>query len=465
MFRRSYIFILCFALMAGLWAVSAAALAAAQHGYAPEAELPSGAREAAEGFGLEIETVLGGRLVWRQDYDAGSGALSSSSHWSFRNVPVFLGHTSPVVGFDFTAGPVFGGSFDAEPEDAASRRLADYLEEAWDGSEYFETEIDLSDFAERYDPEISFGNITDRDGRGIRSPYGDKFSVEVPEGSYYRAVVFGGGEWYISPHSGSGRCSAASSSVFTPEGSLFFTADVTNSAGERADGSSLPGGGWGVWSIPCEAEDAEKLAGVDRWWLTEDFRAVCDETALENVFLLPEGCGDFEILLSYDGTRLFVISAEGGALALRVLSAADGALMQSLTLFTAADLGEMGVEPDFDEFPLRHYSREGCEIFTLGDRAAAAVELSGGEYALAAAFAVPVPEGWGAGDSLAGLACSGGRMAALYSSGYGRLDMSVFDGGGELFRETVSHPLLEAAGFATGLYCFYDITADSEVRS
>ena len=43
--------------------------------------------------------------------------------------------------------------------------------------------------------------------------------------------------------------------------------------------------------------------------------------------------------------------------------------------------------------------------------------------------------------------------------------MSVFDGGGELFRETVSHPLLEAAGFATGLYCFYDITADSEVRS
>ena len=98
--------------------------------------------------------------------------------------------------------------------------------------------------------------------------------------------------------------------------------------------------------------------------------------------------------------------------------------MQSLTLFTAAELGEMGVEPDFDELPLRHYSREGCEIFTLGDRAAAAVELSGGEYALAAAFAVPVPEGWGAGDSLAGLACSGGRMAALYSSGYGRLDMS-----------------------------------------
>ena len=465
MFRRSYIFILCFALMAGLWAVSTAALAAAQHGYAPEAELPSGEREAAEGFGLEIETVLGGRLVWRQDYDAGSGALSSSSRWSFREVPISHGRSYPVVGLDFTAGFAFGGSFDVEPEDAVSRRLADYLEEAWDGSEYFETEIDLSDFAERYDPEISFGNITDRDGRGIRSPYGDKFSVEVPEGSYYRAVVFGGGEWYISPHSGSGRCSAASSSVFTPEGSLFFTADVTNSAGERADGSSLPGGGWGVWRIPCEAEDAEKLAGVDRWWLTESFHAVCDETALENVFLLPEGCGDFEILLSYDGTRLFVISAEGGALALRVLSAADGALMQSLTLFTAAELGEMGVEPDFDEFPLRHYSRESCEIFTLGDRAAAAVELSGGEYALAAAFAVPVPEGWGAGDSLAGLACSGGRMAALYSNGYGRLDMSVFDGGGELFRETVFHPLLEAAGFATGLYCFYDITADSEVRS
>ena len=101
MFRRSYIFILCFALMAGLWAVFTAALAAAQHGYAPETELSSGEREAAEGFGLEIETVLGGRLVWRQDYDAGSGALSSSSRWSLREVPISHGRSYPIVGLGF----------------------------------------------------------------------------------------------------------------------------------------------------------------------------------------------------------------------------------------------------------------------------------------------------------------------------------------------------------------------------
>ena len=445
--RQTCIFISAAVLaLAFLIAAQAYLSAEAESALAYGGEAVYGERADARGVSVERVSALRDHLVWTLSRDAGSGTSSARSRWELRARDPFdpwPGQPSVHVGLGVTTGPLSGNDSPGEPWEL---ELLGDARAAYDGSDGFEMTVDLSDYLDTYDVSVNLRNMDDPDGAMLEldDPFGGRFDVAVPDEMLYSVRVSRSDEGLriaLYPLSATG-----SSCVFTPEGYIYFTFAVTNDSGAHPDASGLPGGGWGVWRMPCTA-DADTVAGGGRWWTEGSFRATAEPGALENVCLLPEGWEDVKLELSHDGTRVLVYTVEEGAVRLTVLDAATGGVVQRLEVFSAGFLSETGVEAGPGGY-LQTFSGEDYAVCVLGGRAAAALAYEDGEYALRFT-ADTLPDG--EHDGAAGLdyAFDGIRLAAVYSLGDGLQGLYLYDAGGLIYSERLSVPMYDRFGYDT----------------
>ena len=159
--------------------------------------------------------------------------------------------------------------------------------------------------------------------------------------------------------------------------------------GEPLDGSSLPGGSWGVWRIPCEVTGSDS---GERWWAGR-VRLSANLDAVELVSPIGTGVDAVKLCLSYDGTKLLLLTAESGTLYLTVIDTATGENLQRLALAQEEELcPDGGLAQAVQRFV--QYSGAGSEVLLTEGRALV-LAGQGGEYSLAMSAgltALPVPE-------------------------------------------------------------------------
>ena len=179
------------------------------------------------------------------------------------------------------------------------------------------------------------------------------------------------------------------SSVLAADGNLYLAFTAHGADGELLDGSSLPGGSWGVWRIPCEVTGSDS---GERWWAGR-VRLSADLDAVELVSPIGTGVDAVKLCLSYDGTKLLLLTAESGTLYLTVIDTATGENLQRLALAQEEELcPDGGLAQAVQRFV--QYSSAGSEVLLTEGRALV-LAGQGGEYSLAMSAdltALPVPE-------------------------------------------------------------------------
>ena len=142
------------------------------------------------------------------------------------------------------------------------------------------------------------------------SPRGAAADVRItltppgPESGYSGSVSYD-----IEPALGAQYLSAVGGAADAGEWSYFlfyaYEADTDGDFVRRLDGSMLPGGGWGVWRVPCEGEGEERLPDFSR---------------AELVVPMDWGWEGACLGLSDDGGELLVFTTEGRELWLNAYS-------------------------------------------------------------------------------------------------------------------------------------------------
>ncbi len=342
--------------------------------YAFAGDIVYGERDSAGDFAVSESLVLSEHMRLSTLYSPAGGEGCAESGWgSFPRTDIWR---PPSVEFDFTEAEVAGDVEDLLQDNALLRSIYEDISQEYDGSDDFLATFDLADYTDTYTVTPVLGSMDDGyvDLRG--EPFGDMFYMPAPEGSIYSCELYRAGDrlrMLVTP-----LCTTRGESAFTSEGYVYFTFSIASESGEHPDGSTLPGGGWSVWRMPCEYQEEAKSG--ERWWTgtEEGYRADCDPEALENVYLLPESWQDVKLELSYDGQLVLVLTVEDGALYLTTLDSASGETVDRLELIDSERFAALGLEADFNGAAFRHFSKPGYSVFLLDGRVAVVVGYDAG---------------------------------------------------------------------------------------
>ena len=343
------------------------------------AETVYGRREAAEGFGLELTSVVNAHLVLDTAYDPASGISGTGVSWPAERTGASRTARGPSL--HATAYYSAYSSGGAPPADPVFAEIFSDLLPQGPGDDAVSGKAALNDYTSCVPLLLTGSRLNGEDSTEVYGalcvPLPGEIELNVqymPRGQYNPR------EFSAEYLSGEYNLNVDSSSVFAPDGWLYFVLDLRlESSGERLDGSLLPGGDWGVFRVRC-TPDADTSA--ERWWAQEDFTGECSFENIENVFIPGADWYEAKLDLSHDGERLLLCTREDGGLFLTVLDAATGAFVQRLRLFTPEETAGryLGMAASLSGF----HSGAGS-VFVLRpaaqrDGIAAACAYSDGEY-------------------------------------------------------------------------------------
>ena len=374
---------------------------------------------ALEDFPVTERSQLATRVLFTADSAGESSVewLRESESFYSREPVLTLGSYSPYYGVTFSASG--SGSSPEELLDAGGEHEY-YL--SWDNPK----NSIIAYASERAEPiwgeqtlRISLGDFTGgylpvgavlHSGDGV--DVSEYFPIPLPEGAAADVRItltppgpengYSGSVSYdIEPALGAQYLSAVGGAADAGEWSYFlfyaYEADTDGDFVRRLDGSMLPGGGWGVWRVPCEGEGEER---------SPDFARA------ELVVPMDWGWEGACLGLSDDGGELLVFTTEGRELWLNAYSLE----------------GEPGSRVRLSD-GWEYYNIDGLEVLTGPDCAGidfvgafCAAVKSGGEWRAAAALELDaLPDG---GEEYAAwydepeITSRSGRLALL---GEGRL--------------------------------------------
>lgn len=383
--RRGLAFALIFIFALGVFVSGGIYLWAAARAYTLTGEVYLGERGDASGLGFTQETVLSRHLDWQTDYDAGSGGAETGASWSLARREIGEEAAPPSltlegVGFEYserwygldrhTAGLPFAqgildGIYDMLGGAPGQRRV----------------KLSIGGYMDSVPLRFACQGLSISAPSGGDYAYGrvplDVFGLPIGEKAYFDA--------YLSLNStastfklwaSSGETYDVSSDcVFAADGCLYLVLDVRTKATHSspaalADGSALPGGGWGVYRIPCSFADG--APDGERWWVSGGYEVVPDFSAVENIYPLGDSWGGAALGLSYDGTQLLLFTA-GEDLTLTVIDLASGDTVQQMELLSDPEDYIRDMWLDWDSFS----AFDGGYALTSGSSVLYALEQDG----------------------------------------------------------------------------------------
>lgn len=338
-----------FALALAAMLAMSGALYSAAAGFTLSGETLLGSRDEAGPFALEYSLLLGGHGEAGGRYFPASGEGEGySPGWSYFRRSLSKEDAEPSLQpfmprLHYTLSIPRDGSFpEGEPEWA--RRLYSELLSDWSGLSA-RIERPAEDYLEALPLAFDGSGVYTADGSLGMYSYHDSFLFDCAEGFTISALLSSGpGGYQLTINTSGGGSLGYTSSCAEADGDLYLllTDFRWGGHGQKAETLSpelLPGGGWGIFRIPCSPGDEGGLEA--------------DLSAAERVLALPEG---YEGLISAgEAGELLMLGLEGGEYALRVLDTASGALSEPVSL----------AEARADEFG------SGAEIFYSGGLLAA----------------------------------------------------------------------------------------------
>lgn len=330
----------------------------------------AGERSDAGDVSIALDASLESRLKWSAGYDVSTGETVTDSSWdlimsSGRDIelpsePALVVHD---VGLDLSYSESVNGEIRFESpltEEIYRDTVLGHGMEAGD-----RRSVRLNDYTKYVPMRASGHNIVDAGGGEVADYIRIRLSRTV------RLMVELDEYWDVSilPASPDDEMEAGSSLVYTDDW-LYFLLNVRGGDGELFDASEMPGGVWSVWRVPCSQRTADD-GGT--FWL-------CDFAAMESFYELGEAWQDAYLMLSEDGQRLELFTAEDGDVWLTVLDAGTGAAEQRLLLFPAETAERNMYGTASVNGYVRRQSCEGGYIYTLYDMAAAVVDVDAGRY-------------------------------------------------------------------------------------
>ena len=399
--RKGYAFAALSALALTFLALASVFLRLELDKYTLTGEVLAGERAAASGFGVKLSATMRAHIAWELDYSAANGGCETRSGWVLdRTHPADLEQSSEtwrdddpltasgelVEYIEWDSATAFEAEFDGKPE---MRALAEELRARLSDEEpLVRLSFPLSDYYDFVPLNFDAGELAVSGGVSAA----EVFRVPVPEDARLGAYVHHTGMYKFGTYIKG--ISVRSESVLGSDGYLYFVPDVRDENGEPLSGELLPGGGWGVYRIPCDGESI-------------------DFSRAENIFPLPEGWESAGLELSADGGTLFVLIDMKGGLDLALLDLDTLSVTQTMRVLPASEMAagfdkvQRDVSSDGIAFAWRNYAAgysfdgERCEEVYSGS-----TRFEG----LPERFADARFHGQG---DVMDIACAGGRLAVL----------------------------------------------------
>lgn len=295
--------------------------------YTLTGEVLAGERAAASGFGVKLSATMRGHIAWELDYSAANGGCETRSGWELdRTHPADLEQSSEtwrdddpltasgelVEYIEWDSAAAFEAEFDGKPE---MRALAEELRARLSGAEpLVRLSFPLSDYYDFVPLSFDAGELAVSGGVSAA----EVFRVPVPEDDRLDADVHHTNGMYKFGTFIAG-INVRSESVLGSDGYLYFVPEVRDENGELFSGELLPGGGWGVYRIPCDGESI-------------------DFSRAENIFPLPEGWEAAGLELSADGGTQFVLIDMEGGLDMALLDLDTLSVTQTMRVLPASEM-------------------------------------------------------------------------------------------------------------------------------
>lgn len=399
--RKGYAFAALSALALVFLALASVFLRLELDKYTLAGEVLAGERAAASGFGVKLSATMRAHITWELEYSAANGGCETRSGWELdRTHPADLEQSSEtwrdddpltasgelVEYIEWDSATAFEAEFDGKPE---MRALAEELRARLSGAEpLVRLSFPLSDYYDFVPLSFDAGELAVSGGVSAA----EVFRVPVPEDARLGAYVHHTGMYKFGTFITG--INVRSESVLGSDGYLYFVPEVRDENGELFSGELLPGGGWGVYRIPCDGESI-------------------DFSRAENIFPLPEGWETAGLELSADGGTLFVLIDMEGGLDMALLDLDTLSVTQTMTVPPASemaggfDMVQRDVSSDGIAFAWRNYAAgysfdgERCEEVYSGS-----TRFEG----LPERFADARFHGQG---DVIDIACAGGRLAVL----------------------------------------------------
>lgn len=369
--------------------------------YTLTGEVLAGERAAASGFGVKLSATMRGHIARELDYSAANGECETRSSWeldrthtadleqsseTWRDDDPLTASGELVEYIEWDSAAAFEAEFDGKPE---MRALAEELRARLSGAEpLVRLSFPLSDYYDFVPLSFDVGELAVSGGVSAA----EVFRVPAPEDARLGAYVHHTGMYKFGTFITG--INVRSESVLGSDGYLYFVPDVRDENGELFSGELLPGGGWGVYRIPCDGESI-------------------DFSRAENIFPLPEGWEAAGLELSADGGTLFVLIDMKGGLDMALLDLDTLSVTQTMRVLPASEMAagfdkvQRDVSSDGIAFTWRNYAA-GCSFD--GERCEEVYSGSTRFEGLSERFADARFHGQG---DVMDIACSGGRLAVL----------------------------------------------------
>lgn len=311
--RKGYAFAALSALALVFLALASVLLRLELDKYTLTGEVLAGERAAASGFGVKLSATMRGHIAWELDYSAANGGCETRSGWELdRTHPADLEQSSEtwrdddpltasgelVEYIEWDSATAFEAEFDGKPE---MRALAEELRARLSGAEpLVRLSFPLSDYYDFVPLSFDAGELAVSGGVSAA----EVIRVPAPEDARLGAYVHHTNGMYKFGTFITG-INVRSESVLGSDGYLYFVPDVRDENGELFSGELLPGGGWGVYRIPCDGGTLFVLidmkGGLDMALLDLDTLSV---TQTMRVLPASEMAGGFDMVqrdVSSDG--------------------------------------------------------------------------------------------------------------------------------------------------------------------
>ena len=362
-------------------------------------EVLYGERAMASGVEVRQSVLIDGHPNWEVSYSPAAASHVTRADWSLPELrrtaaqppAISIGSMTSGLTISYDSGRSVVWLYDIP----VVQEIADGIAASAAGGGEYATELLLNDYTDclpivaRVDSDIDIGREEAAAGIDLSDVFPLPMPYDLPCRVTYSSTdasgSMGTAEFRLLEY----PYDIDGSSVLAADGNLYLAFTAHGADGDLLDGSSLPGGSWGVWRIPCEVTGSDS---GERWWAGR-VRLSADLDAVELVSPIGTGVDAVKLCLSYDGTKLLLLTAESGTLYLTVIDTATGENLQRLALAQEEELcPDGGLAQAVQRFV--QYSSAGSEVLLTEGRALV-LAGQGGEYSLAMSAdltALPVPE-------------------------------------------------------------------------
>lgn len=451
-----------------------------------ETETLYGDVRSAEGVTVTQHAVLAERLFWDTSWTPDAGSETESG-WRLEKEPsdykllpgllLCLENYNVNMGWSGSYGPGLAGIPGEIFDDVSQGRS----EGRYTGL------VRLNDYTDRWPVYADCVNVR-LENDPVEPAYSDLYDVSdifsIPlDGDVWIALECEwseySGEFNMDVHDM--NANQFNSSVYAADGNLYTATLAFEEGGGRLDGSSLPGGDWGIWRIPCSQVEH----GEGRWW-TEAVNAEpeADIEGLQPVYAFAEDADWMHMELSWDGEKLLVFTRAGGVFYMDVVDIRTGETLQRLELLNDETAAALGAGPPSEYVSADVSLYEDFLVVRCVDTAIL-LEPEGEGYRLVTAVnldAVPRSERWTEDDWLSmsefRYAYDGERMCVLGIGSYasheddyggepywkahgGFQQLSVYDTGGELLYSGMVDSQFNRYDYLSGVNVNFDLRAGS----